>query len=63
MPSVQWPALSVLEQRVRLLERLILSALRRGDWESAARWEEQAALTEHRARLLRDGLESIFSEN
>ena len=62
MPSVQRPAVSILEHRVRLLERLIQSALRCGDWDSAARWEEQAAILEHRAGLLRDGRENIFSE-
>lgn len=63
MPSLQRPAFSILEQRLRLLERLILSALRCGDWESAARWEEQAATAAHRAGLLRDVSESTSSES
>jgi hypothetical protein len=63
MPSVQRPGPSIREQRVRLLGRPIPRALRCGDWESAARWEMQAAMTEHRAGLLREGLEGIFSEN
>ena len=62
MPSVQRPAVSILERRVRFLERLILSALRCGYWGSAARWEERAAILEHRAGLVRDGLERVFSE-
>ena len=62
-PTTERPSLRVLEQKSVLLKRLAQLALRRGDWDRAARLEEHAVLTEHRAALLREGLLTIFGDN
>jgi hypothetical protein len=56
------PSLVALERKLAVLHRMIELALRRGDWETAARLEEQAIVTEHRAALLREGLLAIFGD-
>jgi hypothetical protein len=64
LPDVtDWPTLRTLDYRVGVLRKLAQQALRAGDWERAAHFEEQAILTEHRAGLLRQGLMFIFEAN